>query len=191
MSAPLIAICVGHSRQIKGKTEGGAVSVGGVSEHSYNYDLAQIIRSELSKMVIASFIVSEYKGAGYTAAQKWLSGYIKGLGATLALELHFNSAAPSAEGHEWLHWATSKNGQKLATAISVEFSEEFPDRKKRGVKPIGSADRGGEFLKLTHCPAVICEPFFGSNQNEWRFAEANQSKIGLVIAKGIRDYLSA
>ena len=39
----LVAICVGHSRHINGKRDGGAVSVGGVSEWTFNLDLAQEI----------------------------------------------------------------------------------------------------------------------------------------------------
>ena len=97
-----IALAVGHSRLQGGKIEGGAVSVGKVSEHTYNSDLAVKIQAELSNRGISSFIVSRYQGTGYTAPQKWLASELKDRGATFAVELHFNAAGEAATGHEWL-----------------------------------------------------------------------------------------
>jgi N-acetylmuramoyl-L-alanine amidase len=54
-----------------------------------------------------------------------------------------------------------------------------------------TGERGGEFLKLTHCPAVIAEPFFGSNPQEWQTASSSVSAIAEAMATGIIDYLTA
>lgn len=191
MSAKL-GICVGHSRKMNGVTEGGAVSVGRVNEHTYNSDLAAKIHKILTKWGIDSFIVSEYQGSGYTAAQKWLASYLKSREANAAIELHFNSAeSESATGHEWLFWASSKNGRLLAKDLDASMLEMFPDFKQRGIKPKGNGDRGAEFLKLTNCPAVICEPFFGSNPDDWQeIAIDKKDDLALAIATGIRHYLS-
>ena len=184
-----VAICLGHSRKINGRIEGGAVSVAGVSEHKFNSELAPLILDHLSSFEIEAFIVSEYEGGGYTAAQKWLASYIKSRGATVAIELHFNSASPAATGHEWLFWASSANGRRLAKELDESMLEMFPDFKRRGVKALGSSDRGGEFLKLTHCPAVIAEPFFGSNHEDWREIGVNgKQNLAQAIAIGLRKY---
>lgn len=186
-----VALCVGHSRKINGKIEGGAVSVGRVNEHTYNRELALMIEAQLDGMGIPSFIVASYQGNGYTAAQKWLASHLKEQGATAAIELHFNSAdASSATGHEWLFWASSKKGRLLAGELDDSMLEMFPDLNRRGIKPKGSGDRGAEFLKLTHCPAVIAEPFFGSNPEDWKLAVEKKADIALAMATGIRKYLA-
>lgn len=185
-----VALCVGHSRRIGGRVEGGAVSVGNVSEHSYNKDLAEKIKHWLDEFGIPSIIVSNYAGSGYTAAQKWLAGYLKEEGVTAAVELHFNSSDnPTATGHEWLFWASSSKGRILAKELDASMLEMFPDFKQRGIKPRGSGDRGAEFLKLTHCPSVIAEPFFGSNREDWEeIAIRKKEDLALAIAMGIRHY---
>jgi N-acetylmuramoyl-L-alanine amidase len=61
----------------------------------------------------------------------------------------------------------------------------------RGIKAKVSGERGGEFLKLTHCPAVIAEPFFGDNPQEWQVASSSVSAMAEAMATGICDYLTA
>jgi N-acetylmuramoyl-L-alanine amidase len=187
-----VALCIGHSRKIAGRIEGGAVSVGKVNEHTYNLDLAKRIQRWLSDFDIDSFLVSEYEGNGYTAAQKWLAGQLKAKGATLAIELHFNSADyPTATGHEWLFWASSSKGRLLAKELDAMMLQMFPDFRQRGIKPIGGDERGGAFLRLTHCPAVISEPFFGSNSKDWsEIAVAKKEDLAQAIALGIRHYVA-
>lgn len=190
MSSPLIALCVGHSRIENGRTEGGAISAGGISEHAYNTPLADQINYYLNRFGIASFIVSYYKGNGYTAAQQWLAGELKKFGATLALELHFNASEGQARGAEWLHWGSSVRGKILASCLRSEFLAGFPEAIDRGLKPKVNGDRGAEFLKGTHCPAVICEPFFGDNAADWQMAVAKKDQLALAIANGIVAYLA-
>jgi N-acetylmuramoyl-L-alanine amidase len=43
------------------------------------------------------------------------------------------------------------------------FAEDFPGIKSRGLKPLTVGSRGSEFVRLTHCPAILTEPFFGTN----------------------------
>lgn len=186
----LVAICVGHSRYIAGKRDGGAVSVGGVSEWTFNRDLAFEIDRILREKGVQSFVIDDYKGSGYTDSMKWLASEIKGKQATLAVELHFNAASGTAKGHEWLFYQTSKGGKALATSLRGAYEEAFPLSVNRGIKAKVSGERGGEFLKLTHCPAVICEPFFGDNPIEWQTASSSVTAIAEAMATGIIDYLT-
>jgi len=50
-------------------------------------------------------------------------------------------------------------------------------------------DRGSEFLHGTHCPSVICEIGFGSNQKDWDIMVDKKNEIARAIAHGIMDYL--
>ena len=186
----LVAICIGHSRSVRGRIEGGAVSVSNESEWSYNRQLGEMIADELGKRAIDTVEISRYNGVGYRASQRWLAKTLKDSNATIAIELHFNySRDPAANGHEWLYWSTSKNGKSLASSIHDNMCLIVPGIKSRGVKPRFSGDRAAEFLRGTHCPAVICEPGFGSNSKDWGIMVSKKNEIARAIAHGIMDYL--
>jgi hypothetical protein len=183
----MIALCVGHSREINWRPEGGAFSVGGESEHAYWSSLAPIIAQAL--LPVDSCIVMRYEGIGYGGATRWLAGRLREVGATAAIELHFNSFGDERkEGHEWLCWYASARGIDLAQSMRESYGAAFPTMKDRGIKLRFPADRGAEFLRLTHCPAVIAEPFFGSNYSDFAFAHENRERIAVAMAAGIRAW---
>jgi len=185
----IVGLCCGHSRLSgNGYAEGGAISIGGVSEWAYNSDLAHRIHMYLSAARVESLIYNRYLGSGYSSAMSWLANKLSDDEVTLALELHFNSAGPSATGHEWLHYKTSAKGKALANVLDQEFDTTFPQLKSRGVHPPESG-RGDIFLQRTHCPAVICEPFFGSNRNDWKVAVDDKELIARTIANSILVYM--
>lgn len=186
----IVAICVGHSRSSKGRIEGGAVSIGKESEWSYNRQLAEMIADELGKDPIDNVVISKYNEVGYTAAQRWLAKALKDYRATVAIELHFNSSDdPKANGHEWLYWHSSKNAKDLAVSINDEMRVKVGEIKARGAKPRFPGDRGAEFLRGTHCPAIICEVGFGSNAGDWNAMTRKKVEIASAIARGIKNYL--
>lgn len=190
MTPPLIALCVGHSRQINDRPEGGADSVGGVSEWTYHRELATMIRETLSESRVAARIYADYGPGSYGSAQRLLATVLRRDRVTIAVELHFNSSdSPAATGHEWLYWHASSASKRLAESLSAEMSLSFPEIKTRGAKPKDAADRGAEFLRGTHCPAVIAEPFFGSNPADWKTATSRKYSLARAIACGILDYL--
>lgn len=185
----MIAICVGHSRS----GDNGAVSVGGVSEYAFNSRIAKVTAGLLCSQGIEATPIMEYQGSGYSAAMTWVAGEIKRMGAKAAIELHFNSATPSANGHEFLYWSNSSGGKALAKRFAQSYQETFPKSRPRqvgGTLGIRSASaRGAQFLRKTHCPAMIAEPFFGSNQEEWDIASHNIDRIALAYAKAIAAWV--
>lgn len=182
----VIGICIGHSRS----GDKGAVNTDGVSEHTFNSEVGHLTANLLRKEGYAVHVIDKYSGGSYSGAIRWIADYLKKVGATLAVELHFNSAGPYAEGHEWLHWHRSVKGQKLASSFNQAFKESFPEAKVRGVKPADKEDRGSLFLRLTRCPAIILEPFFGSNKKETEFYTQNKSVLASTYAKALTDYLA-
>lgn len=184
-----IAICIGHSR----KGDKGAVSVGGVSEFVFNTNIGAAIRTLLMRAGIDCEVENFYAGNSYPEAMRWLAALLRRKGYTHAVELHFNSADAAANGHEFLHHPASIPGRKLAMALAESFQAAFPRSKPRdgGVKPIPKGGRGDLFASLTHCPAVICEPFFGSNRAEWnKFSTGTgQAALAETIARGIAAHL--
>lgn len=181
-----VAICVGHSRS----GDNGAESVDGTVEWAFNRPIADDIVALLKKRSIPAVAINHYEGVGYTAAMKWLAGNLKERDITLALELHFNSADSSARGHEWLYWGTSTEGKRMAELLREQYHLRFPAAKERGIKHIGKDDRGALFLSLTKCPSVICEPFFGSNRDEWKTALASKGQLVEAITDAVEAYVA-
>jgi N-acetylmuramoyl-L-alanine amidase len=185
----MIAICIGHSRS----GDKGAVSVTGMTEHAFNTRLGNDVAALLTNIGHPVEVITHYEGHCYTAAQKWLGEYLKKQNATLAIELHFNSADnPKAQGYEYLHHEDSHRGRDLATALHSAHRVRFAGNVNRGIKPIAPGGRGFEFLRRTPCPAVICEPFFGSNEVEWTLynKETGRDRLAEAYAAGIRAFLN-
>ncbi len=184
-----LAICIGHSR----KGDSGAVSVGGQTEFAYNTNLGAALRVFLKQAGIDAEVENHYEGRSYAEAMRWLAALLRRKGYTHAIELHFNAAVPSAKGHEFLHHRSSTEGRALAQSLASSFQENFPHSAPRGggVKAIPKGGRGDLFVALTHCPAVICEPFFGSNRAEWdHFSSiAGRSKLAYTLAQGIASHI--
>ncbi len=197
-----VAICVGHSRRVAGRIEGGAVSTGGMNEHTYNSQVAERLMIHLARDGrVHPFLFKEYKGGGYDAAMDWLARMLRhhesGRPFALALELHFNSndaddnpeTPDDAHGMEQLYYTTSPQSKAAAQAIDDAQAAAFPNAKRRGLKPIKKGGRGWQFLKYTPCPAVIAEPFFGSNVTEWNTYAHRIDDLARAQAAGILAYL--
>ncbi len=179
-----LAICIGHSRH----GDNGAASVTGVSEYTYNLNVGTLMRDILRKRGVECEVIAKYAGNNYGQAMRLLAAHLKDKGYTHAIELHFNAASPSAHGHEFLYWHSSKGGRSLAGQFASSFQDAFPESRPRnngGLKPIAPGDRGGLFLSLTHCPSLILEPFFGSNQEEWQYFSTNQDKLAMAYADAV------
>lgn len=181
-----VAICVGHSRI--GDT--GARSVGGVNEWVYNKAVAQELQSELEHHGIKSTIISHYPRKTYLGAMTWLRIQLDHIGATLAIELHFNAADnPDAQGFEYLH-AGSPRGMHLASCLAHAHSQSIPfQQRNRGIKAVARAERGGGFLHRVKPTAVIAEPFFGTNPDEWNFYRSNAPTLAKAYAAAIRRFI--
>lgn len=192
MPTPTIALCVGHSRKINQRLDGGALSADGTTEHTFNTQLATRIARHLTTLGISSTLYTDYSGTGYGSAMAWLGKQIDLARATLAIELHFNSSdTHRATGHEWLHFHTSKNGALLADHLRRTVGAAFPFLPDRGLKPISKGGRGYEFLRSTSCPAVICEPFFGDNPTDWQAITPHTEKLAQALATGLAATLTA
>lgn len=182
----VIGICIGHSRS----GDKGAVNTDGVSEHAFNSEVGHLTAELLRKEGHTVHVIAEYSGGSYSSAIHWASDRLTKLGATVAVELHFNSAGPHAEGHEWLHWHRSAKGQMLASCFNQTFKEFFPKARVRGIKPADKESRGSLFLRITRCPAIILEPFFGSNKKETELYTRNKPALASAYAKALTDYLT-
>jgi hypothetical protein len=185
MTKKLVAICVGHSRS----GDDGAENVDGVSEWAFNQPLAKRVCELIEQAGFSTILIDKYEGNGYTSAMLWLANRLKEVKADVAIELHFNSAGPTATGFEFLHWFCSPKGLTLASKLAASFTKFFPTQKNRGLTSISSKDRGGLFLRKTPCVAVICEPFFGSNAKDSEFFSSHREELAKAYAEGVVNWL--
>lgn len=170
-----------------GSPEGGAVAAdGATNEWKFNRSLALLVQDRLRGRKIESVVIDSYGPGGYSTAMRALRRRLEAMPSIrAAVELHFNSGPPTAKGHEWLYWRESRAGHALATALDRAMREHCPWSTPRGVKPRDREDRGAGFLLQTPVPAVIAEPFFGSNPQEWAMATAAMPMIAEAMAAGI------
>jgi len=159
-----------------------------VSEWTYNSELAPLITVRLNACGWTTHIIDEYDADDYVSAMRWLTNELTELGPRCAVELHFNSeGSGAARGHEWFH---NNDGQALATALDQTFRSLFPrtELPGRGVTNRHSSGNGSRFLGGAPCPAVIGEPFFGSNASDWAIGQ-DKERIANAYAVGIGAWL--
>ena len=68
------------------------------------------------------------------------------------------------------------------------MSASFPDMKARGAKPRTRNQRGSYLLRKVRPVAVIAEPFFGSNEEEWDMINHNRGALVGVYARAIEKF---
>lgn len=184
-----IALCLGHGRA----GDEGADAIDGTSEEDFNFKIIERVAEALRQSGIDGLRVTFYQGNGYTDAMKQLAAQLMEEGATAAVEFHFNAGTGASRGHEFLHWNESSRGVTLAKSLLGAFDQAFPEHPSRGLKPKTAKDRGALFLSLTHCPAVIAEPFFGDTRAEWDLfsSEAGMDQLVAAYVAGISKWIAS
>ena len=107
---------------------------------------------------------------------------------SIAVSIHQNSYhEEGVAGPQVFYYATSTQGQQLATIIQNELIEQLAPEKKRTAKPNDSY----YLLKKAICPSVIVECGFLSNWNEATLlvTEEYQQKVAEAVCEGIQGYL--
>ena len=154
-----VAIIIGHAHDRR-----GADSVWLEPEFDYNTDVANYLK-ELAPCMYHIFFHSGYK-KGYSAMIKATANRINQGDFDLVIELHYNMAASStANGCMFLYHYNSKKGKEWAEKLSKGVSSVM-DVKNLGAKPLKSTDNGYLAVTYPNPPALIAEPFFGSNKSD-------------------------
>lgn len=175
-----IAIVVGHNIRAR-----GAVSVDGTSEFVWNSDLAEMIREHDLNAVR---VFTRRRGGGYSAEIDRVYSEVDAWGADVSAELHFNGSS-SANACGVL---TLSSGSKGSLALAEQVHAKclaVMERPDRGVEVRGRHDRGGRSLWQGRAPAIMTEPFFGSNPEDWRRANARKEYLAEAIFRGCCAYL--
>ena len=157
-----IAIVVGHN-----ETGQGAKRVtDGRSEFDWNGELAQTL-ARMSPVVKVFHRI--YHGPrSYTAEVRECYSRVNAWGADVSLELHFNGGPASATGTETLY--ATNAGKALAERVHGPIVAALGLRD-RGLKKLTATDNGYGALMAGRAPAVILEPYFGSNRGDCERAD--------------------
>ena len=176
---PWLAIVVGHNRVAQ-----GAIRVlDRETEWRYNQDLAERIR-DLDPDRVRIFFRPPGRGgvrACYREVDAW--------GADLSVELHFNAVRNrTVSGTETLTSGTD-GSRRLAAAIQGRMVSVLglPDRGCKVRTPWAKRRidrRGSTSLFAGRAPAVLVEPFFGSNPDDCRRADDRLDALARAIYEG-------
>lgn len=168
----LCVINVGHS-----KKSPGAKSSTGITEFSFNDDLAQRIKKLVKNVKIERV---------YQKTLKHLPDQINALNPSFIISLHCNAFFLKASGTETLYYHLSDRSKQIAAIIQKHLVKHLglPDRKTIGIK---IHDRGGYLLYHTKAPAVICEPFFIDNLDDYFIALNDMDGLAQAYANAIDE----
>ena len=176
-----IAITVGHRQSSQ-----GARNTDGVTEWTGNAPICQAIAEHLTSWGhIADVLYRPDSPDGMVL----LVAQLNRRGYDVAVELHFNSfSSAAATGSEVLYHHASQDGLLLALSVQTRMVDALglPDR---GVKRIYDRERGWSYLSGTSMPAIIVEPYFGSNPGDTARATERSAELAQAIAQGIADYM--
>lgn len=174
-----IAIVVGHNARAQ-----GAVNVAGVSEYIWNGELAGLIQDHDPQAVR---VFRRIAGGGYSREIDRVYAEVDAWGADCSIELHFNgSASASAQGCLTLSSGT-QGSLALARCVHARCLGVMQGRD-RGIEVRSRHDRGGRSLWQGRAPGIMTEPFFGSNPEECRRADARIDQLAEAIYRGAVEF---
>lgn len=167
-----IAVVVGHTNR-RDRDQGAFSPYLVQTEQPYNLQVAL----QLKSMAPELYDVHTHTIQSYYKRQTAMSAKLNAGGYRLAVELHFNAGPPTANGTYCLYWYGSKKSKAIAQTLSAEIVREY-NTKLRAVGGaqalVNEQDRGYWFTALTNMPAVIVEPFFGSNPEALMFMDTRK-----------------
>jgi len=146
--AKRIMLVVGHS-----KDKQGASNSDGVTEYEFNKDIAlKVLELDAFRGIdiIPKLRVTSYSNLTYE---------INAINPDIVISLHCNAYNKSAQGTEVLYAKGSIKGEKYARILQNNLVENL-GLSDRGVKSIGSKDRGGSLLYGVKAPCILIEPLF-------------------------------
>lgn len=174
-----IALVIGHNE----RQPGARRVTDGVQEYAWNSDLAA---------AIAALAPDRYRIVRRTPGPGEVSrayAIVDGLRVAGSVELHFNSAAsPAATGTETLTSGTT-GSLRLARAMQARMVAALGLRD-RGLVTRARGERGGASLWSGRAPAVLLEPYFGSNPGDCARADARFAQLAAAIHAACTDFLN-
>lgn len=175
-----IALIVGHNA----RAQGAVRTTDGRTEYDWCGDLAGAIRDCAPGMYT---ILRRSPRASYIAEINEVYAVATGLGVRATVELHFNGGLVGATGTETLS-SGSAGSRRLAALMQAGICGALGLRD-RGILIRARSERGGESLHASKTvPAVMLEPYFGSNPQDCRAADRHYAALVQAIHRACVDW---
>lgn len=176
-----IALVIGHNA----RSQGAVRVTDGRTEYDWMTDLA----SQICAQDPALFrVFRRPPGLGYSTEIRQAYAAVDAWGADASIELHFNgSASSAATGTETLASGTT-GSLRLAQLIQLAMVGALGLRD-RGLVTRKRGDRGGESLWQGRAPAVLIEPYFGSNPSDCAAADRHFHQLAQGINAACAEFL--
>lgn len=181
-----LAVVVGHTRAAAGAYSHTLRS----SEYPWNSDLAVRIQAMRSIRLQCQTFFRDAGGisGAYLDGERW--------GADAFVELHFNSSHNNTSTGTGVLYQTSVS-KPFAILLFQEISTTlrlapWPGRSSGVSTPYqasGTQERGKSSLTASRRPSALIEPFFGSNPNDSRVAEANKDGLAQAVFRAAEFFL--
>lgn len=168
-----IGIVIGHNE----RQQGAVRTTDGRTEYDWNGELAGAILA-LSPDQVRVFR-REWNPRGYRAEIGEVYAESDEWGADVTAELHFNGSTDTAAGGTETWYATSA-GKAVAEKVQAGMMSALGLRD-RGIKKAGSEQNGYMSLISGRAPAVLLEPFFGSNALDSLRADQSRGMLAYAI----------
>jgi N-acetylmuramoyl-L-alanine amidase len=179
-----LAIIVGHEKKKDGASAMAPLST---TEYPFNKQVAEFMYVYARELQLDCQIFFR-DGVGVSGAADAVHRW----GADVCIELHFNSASPSAYGTETLHDAEPSTNAEFAAIVQKHMCEVLKRSGKgnRGVKFLKSGDRGHYNLLAVKCTSCLVEPFFGSNKEDCKLMWANVTGYSRSLVNAVVEFLN-
>jgi hypothetical protein len=169
-----LAIVVGHEDKARGANSLSPLSL---SEYLYNEIIAALMVKECGMCGVDGKI---FKRNGTDIA-----GVVRNVNAWVpdaSIELHFNSTGDSSVGGTET-WFVSSESEKLAQEVQRNMCVVFKrsGHGNRGAKEFALGARGRSNISGMNHPAVLVEPFFGSNAEDCKLGASLKSQYAKCL----------
>jgi hypothetical protein len=142
----------------------------------------------LAEYGVESKIFIRDRSKGYTTAMKQHGADMRMFGSQVNLEMHFNSAGPTATGTEII--CVSEKSGKYFRPLCKHFADyyDMPIRGDHGAQ-VKSSGRGIAFAKYTPNRSGVWEGQFASSKQDWDKVDDKPKEEGETFAYGLLECL--
>jgi hypothetical protein len=171
-----IALLIGHRSGSQ-----GARSVKNISEYAFWYTYLHAMLPLFPNVhTYKIFERLDSDGRGYRERMRRVGRRAGEWGAELIVSCHFNASSNAkAEGFEVL--CTRNHMSKMYASMMLSAMDDNLYGDSRGVRVVQNdpRERGSGFLYKTPMPAILIEPFFGTNREDWHSALKDGNLYGV------------
>ena len=164
-----LAIVIGHNS----RAQGAVRATDGRTEYDWNGELAGLIQQHDPSSIR---VFQRTPGLGYSREIDEVYRQTDVWGAEMTMELHFNASANATASGCLMLSSGTRGSLVLAKSLQTACLGVMEGRD-RGVVVRQRRDRGGRSLWQGKAPAVLTEPYFGSNAAECMRAGANIDQL--------------